>query len=49
MTTLGYERRSGYEEFAPLQVAWESAREAVAALRAGDPQSFARPVYEAPA
>ncbi len=35
MTQLGYERRSSYEEFAPLQLAWESAREAIAALRAG--------------
>jgi hypothetical protein len=35
MTTLGYERRSSYEEFAPLQLAWESAREAIAALREG--------------
>jgi TRAP-type uncharacterized transport system substrate-binding protein len=37
MTRLGYERRSGYEEFAPLQLAWESARDAVATLRAGQP------------
>ncbi len=34
MTQLGYERRSSYEEFAPLQLAWESAREAIATLRA---------------
>ncbi len=37
MTQLGYERRSSYEEFAPLQLAWESAREAIATLRAGHP------------
>lgn len=37
MTKLGYERRSAYEEFAPLQLAWESAREAIATLRAKPP------------
>jgi TRAP-type uncharacterized transport system substrate-binding protein len=37
MTKLSYERRSSYEEFAPLQLAWESAREAIATLRAGPP------------
>ena len=37
MTQVSYERRSGYEEFAPLQLAWESAREAIAALRTGHP------------
>ena len=34
----GYERRSGYEECAPLHLAWESAREAIATLRAGHRQ-----------
>ncbi len=34
IATLGYERRSGYEEFAPLQLACDVARDAVAALRA---------------
>ena len=37
MTQLSYQRRSSYEEFAPLQLAWESAREAIAALRSGEP------------
>lgn len=45
MTQLGYERRSGYEEFAPLQLAWESAREAIATLRAGHRQE----THEVPA
>jgi hypothetical protein len=35
MTQRSYDRRSSYEEFAPLQLAWESAREAIATLRAG--------------
>ena len=34
IATLGYERRCGYEEFAPLQLACEIARDAVAALHA---------------
>jgi hypothetical protein len=34
LATLGYERRSSYEEFAPLKLACDSAREAVAMLRA---------------
>jgi hypothetical protein len=34
MATLGYERRSSYEEFAPLQLACDGAREAIAGLRA---------------
>jgi hypothetical protein len=34
IATLAYERRSGYEQVAPLQLAFESAREAVATLRA---------------
>ncbi|MGO4675097.1 TAXI family TRAP transporter solute-binding subunit [Bosea sp. 2YAB26] len=37
MAALGYKRRCSYEEFAPLQLAYESARDAVAALRAGPP------------
>ncbi|GAU85755.1 TAXI family TRAP transporter solute-binding subunit [Bosea sp. BIWAKO-01] len=37
MATLGYKRHCSYEEFAPLQLAYESARDAVAALRAGPP------------
>ena len=37
MTQLSYARRSSYEEFAPLQLAWESAREAIAVLRAAHP------------
>lgn len=37
MTELGYQRGASYEEFAPLQLAWESAREAIATLRAGQP------------
>ncbi|GAU84179.1 TAXI family TRAP transporter solute-binding subunit [Bosea sp. BIWAKO-01] len=37
MATLGYQRRCSYEEFAPLQLAYESARDAVATLRAGPP------------
>jgi hypothetical protein len=35
MTQRSYDRRSSYEEFAPLQLAWESTREAIATLRAG--------------
>lgn len=31
---LGYERHSGYEQFAPLQLAFENTRDAVEALRA---------------
>jgi TRAP-type uncharacterized transport system substrate-binding protein len=34
IATLGYERHSGYEEFAPAQLAFENTRAAVAALRA---------------
>ncbi|MGO4404404.1 TAXI family TRAP transporter solute-binding subunit [Bosea sp. RAF48] len=34
MATLGYQRRCSYEEFAPLQLAYESARDAVAMLHA---------------
>jgi hypothetical protein len=34
LAMLGYERHSGYEEFAPLQLAFENARDAVEALRA---------------
>jgi TRAP-type uncharacterized transport system substrate-binding protein len=34
LAILGYERHSGYEEFAPLQLAFENARDAVEALRA---------------
>ena len=34
IAALGYERRSSYEQFAPAQLAFESARDAVAALRA---------------
>lgn len=34
IATLGYERRSSYQEFAPLQLAFESTRDAVEALRA---------------
>jgi TRAP-type uncharacterized transport system substrate-binding protein len=37
MTNLSYERGSSYEQFAPLQLAWENAREAIATLRAGSP------------
>jgi TRAP-type uncharacterized transport system substrate-binding protein len=37
MTKLAYQQRSSYEQFAPLQLAWESAREAIATLRAGQP------------
>ena len=37
MTNLSCERRSSYEEFAPLQLAWESTREAIATLRARPP------------
>jgi TRAP-type uncharacterized transport system substrate-binding protein len=33
LAILGYERHSGYEEFAPLQLAFENARDAVEALR----------------
>jgi TRAP-type uncharacterized transport system substrate-binding protein len=33
LAMLGYERHSGYEEFAPLQLAFENARDAVDALR----------------
>ena len=43
MSQVGYERRSGYEEFAPLQLAWESAREAIATLRAGHRQQAREP------
>jgi TRAP-type uncharacterized transport system substrate-binding protein len=41
IATLGYERRSSYEEFAPLQLAFESTQEAVAALRAKSPPTAA--------
>jgi hypothetical protein len=34
LATLGYERRSSYEQFAPVQLAFESTRDAVQALRA---------------
>jgi TRAP-type uncharacterized transport system substrate-binding protein len=34
LAALGYERRSGYEQFAPVQLAFENTRDAVAALRA---------------
>jgi TRAP-type uncharacterized transport system substrate-binding protein len=34
LAMLGYERHSGYEEFAPLHLAFENARDAVEALRA---------------
>jgi hypothetical protein len=34
LAMLGYERHSGYEQFAPLQLAFENARDAVEALRA---------------
>jgi len=34
LAILGYERHAGYEEFAPLQLAFENARDAVEALRA---------------
>jgi TRAP-type uncharacterized transport system substrate-binding protein len=34
MATLGYQRRSSYEELAPLQLACDGAREAIAGLRA---------------
>ena len=34
IATLGYERRCSYEEFAPLQLACEIARDAVASLHA---------------
>ncbi len=49
MTQVSYERRSGYEEFAPLQLAWESAREAIAALRAGQPPRASDTIAEAAA
>jgi hypothetical protein len=35
ITQRSYDRRGSHEEFAPLQLAWESAREAIATLRAG--------------
>jgi TRAP-type uncharacterized transport system substrate-binding protein len=34
LATLGYERRSSYEQFAPVQLAFENTRDAVQALRA---------------
>jgi TRAP-type uncharacterized transport system substrate-binding protein len=37
MAHLSCHRRGGHEEFAPLELAWESAREAIAILRAGHP------------
>jgi len=37
MTKLSYEQRGSYEKFAPLQLAWESARDAIAMLQAGLP------------
>jgi hypothetical protein len=33
LATLGYERHSGYEQFAPVQLAFDNTRDAVAALR----------------
>jgi TRAP-type uncharacterized transport system substrate-binding protein len=35
IATLAYERRSGYEEFAPIQLALDNAKDAVSALQAG--------------
>lgn len=46
MTRLGYERRVAYEEFAPLQLARESARDAIAALREGRWYGAADPAGE---
>lgn len=40
MATLGYQGRSSHEEFAPLQLAFDSARDAVAALRARPPHAL---------
>jgi len=34
LAVLGYERHSSYEQFAPVQLACENARDAVEALRA---------------
>jgi hypothetical protein len=34
IATLGYERHSSYEQFAPVQLAFENTRDAVEALRA---------------
>jgi TRAP-type uncharacterized transport system substrate-binding protein len=34
LATLGYERHTSYEQFAPVQLAFENTRDAVAALRA---------------
>jgi TRAP-type uncharacterized transport system substrate-binding protein len=34
LATLGYDRHSGYEQFAPVQLAFDNTRDAVAALRA---------------
>jgi TRAP-type uncharacterized transport system substrate-binding protein len=49
MATLAYERHSRYEEFAPLQLAFESARDAVAALRAKPATTAADATGVAPA
>jgi len=38
IATLGHERRCSYEEFAPLQLAYESARDLVASLRTIPPR-----------
>lgn len=44
IATLGYKRHCSYEEFAPLQLAYESARDAVASLRARPPQQAIEPL-----
>jgi len=44
---LGYERHSGYEQFAPLQLAFENTRDAVEALRAKADLSPAAAYYGA--
>jgi TRAP-type uncharacterized transport system substrate-binding protein len=40
---LGYDRHSRYEEFAPVQLAFENTRDAVEALRARGQRAAARP------
>jgi len=43
LAVLGYERRSSYEQFAPVQLACENARDAVEALRARSRKDTAVP------
>jgi hypothetical protein len=43
IATLGYERHARYEEFAPLQLAFENTRDAVEALQRKIPNTGPNP------